>query len=157
MFLQSKDEIQKVFNRFDTNQDGKISADELGGVLKALGSDTSAEEVSRMMDEIDTDHDGAINLDEFASFCAREDAYSSGEKELHEAFEMYDQDHDGKISASELHQILTRIGERCSIEDCGGMIKTVDSDGDGYVSFEEFKMMMTNKTSSAAATHVKDE
>lgn len=144
MYLQDMDEVQKVFERFDTNGDGKISADELGGVLNALGSGTSPDEVARMMQEIDTDKDGDINLQEFAAFCNGEsDPYKSAEKELREAFELYDQDHNGKISAAELHQILTRLGEHCTEQDCAGMIKTVDADGDGFVSFEEFRKMMS--------------
>ncbi|KAI3454931.1 hypothetical protein Pfo_011594 [Paulownia fortunei] len=149
MYLQDMDEVRKVFDRFDTNSDGKISADELGGVLNALGSETSAEEVARMMQEIDTDKDGHINLQEFAAFCNGDsDPYKSAEKELREAFELYDQDHNGKISAVELHKILTRLGEHCSVQDCAGMIKSVDSDGDGYVCFEEFRKMMTTTNNS---------
>ncbi|KAL3615351.1 hypothetical protein CASFOL_041012 [Castilleja foliolosa] len=145
LYLENKDEVRKVFERFDANSDGKISVDELRGVLSALGSDTSADEVARMMQEIDTDKDGHINLQEFAAFCGGDaDPHQSPEKELREAFELYDQDHDGKISASELHKILTRLGEHCSEQDCSGMIKTVDADGDGCVSFEEFTKMMTN-------------
>lgn len=152
MYLEDMNEVRKVFARFDTNSDGKISADELAGVLKALGSATSDDDVARMMQEIDTDHDGHINLEEFAAFCNGDaDPYRSAEKELHEAFELYDQDHDGRISAAELHQILRRLGEGCSEHDCAGMIKSVDSDGDGFVNFQEFRKMMTNNKKSKSA------
>ncbi|XP_071901757.1 calcium-binding allergen Ole e 8-like [Coffea arabica] len=149
-YLQDADEVQKVFERFDANSDGKISSEELAGVMKALGSDTSPDEISRMMVEIDTDKDGFINLEEFTAFCSSNSLYGSadggdgGVKELHDAFELYDQDHDGFISATELHLILTRLGERCSVQDCEKMIKSVDEDGDARVSFQEFKIMMTN-------------
>ncbi|XP_073144794.1 calcium-binding allergen Ole e 8-like [Henckelia pumila] len=150
MYLQNIDEVRKVFQRFDSNGDGKISTEELSGVLEALGSSTSADQVAKMMAEIDTDKDGHINLEEFAAFCKGDaDPYNSAEKELREAFELYDQDHDGKISAAELHLILTRLGEHCTVADCAGMISSVDSDGDGFVSFDEFKKMMT--TNNAAA------
>lgn len=62
-----KQEIERIFKRFDSNGDGKISATELGDALKALGSVT-AEEVQRMMAEIDTDGDGFISFEEFSSF-----------------------------------------------------------------------------------------
>ncbi|KAK2969369.1 hypothetical protein RJ640_000641 [Escallonia rubra] len=146
-YLQDIDEVKRVFERFDANGDGKISASELAGVMKTLGSDTSKEEISRMMEEFDTDHDGFINLEEFAGICkvgGGGTADDGGLKELHDAFELYDQDKDGRISAAELYQILSRLGERCSIEECAQMIKSIDSDGDGFVSFEEFKRMMTN-------------
>ncbi|XP_009596756.3 calcium-binding allergen Ole e 8-like [Nicotiana tomentosiformis] len=146
LYLQDMDEVQKVFKRFDTNGDGMISADELSGVINALGSDTSPDEVARMMDEIDTDRDGYINLDEFAEFCKGDvnGVGDGGVNELREAFDLYDQDSNGLISAAELHQILIRLGESCSVQDCTKMISSVDADGDGYVNFDEFKKMMTN-------------
>ncbi|XP_060205462.1 calcium-binding allergen Ole e 8-like [Lycium barbarum] len=142
LYLQDTNEVQKVFQRFDTNGDGMISAEELSGVINALGSDTSPEEAARMMDEIDSDRDGFISLQEFAEFC--KGGGDGGVKELREAFDLYDQDSNGLISAVELHKILTRLGESCSVEDCTTMINSFDSDGDGYVNFDEFKKMMTN-------------
>ncbi|THG11474.1 calcium-binding allergen Ole e 8-like [Camellia sinensis] len=144
--LQDMEEVRKVFNRFDTNGDGKISLTELVHVMKALGSDTSEDEVKRMMEEIDTDRDGFISLDEFANFYRSSSA--GGAQELKEAFDLYDLNKNGLISSTELHQILNRLGEKCSVEDCNGMIKSVDSDGDGYVNFEEFKKMMSNASGS---------
>ncbi|KAI8019958.1 hypothetical protein LOK49_LG04G01668 [Camellia lanceoleosa] len=144
--LQDMEEVRKVFNRFDTNSDGKISLTELVHVMKALGSDTSEVDVKRMMEEIDTDHDGFISLDEFANFYRSSSA--GGAQELKEAFDLYDLNKNGLISSTELHQILNRLGEKCSVEDCTGMIKSVDSDGDGYVNFEEFKKMMSNASGS---------
>ncbi|KAL3512181.1 hypothetical protein ACH5RR_024898 [Cinchona calisaya] len=150
VLLQDMEEVKKVFERFDTNGDGKISSEELAGVMKALGSDNSPDEISRMMDELDADKDGFINLQEFASFCKGDSSTDGGSKEIHEVFALYDQDHDGFISVTELHKILSRLGERCSVHDCENMIKSVDSDGDGSVSFEEFKKMMTNNKKPGA-------
>lgn len=58
---------ERIFKRFDTNGDGKISSVELGESLKTLGQIT-AEEVQSMMDEIDIDKDGFISYDEFTAF-----------------------------------------------------------------------------------------
>ncbi|GMQ11496.1 hypothetical protein CsSME_00054120 [Camellia sinensis var. sinensis] len=155
VYLQDKEEVKKVFNRFDANGDGKISATELVSVMKALQSNISEDEVKQMMEELDTDLDGFISLEEFASFCkgGGDIAGSAGDDGgmvgLKDAFELYDQDKNGVISAVELHQILQQLGEKCSVQDCGRMIQSVDSDGDGFVNFEEFKKMMTNTTANA--------
>ncbi|XP_052176156.1 probable calcium-binding protein CML27 [Diospyros lotus] len=146
VYLDDMEELRNVFKRFDANGDGKISVTELVQVMDALGSNTSESEVKRMMEEIDTDRDGFINLDEFASFCKSAGHGDDGVRELKEAFELYDQNKNGLISATELHQILNRLGEKCSVQDCTRMIQTVDSDGDGHVSFEEFKKMMSKKS-----------
>ncbi|GAB4832410.1 Polcalcin Nic t 2 [Ancistrocladus abbreviatus] len=58
---------ERIFKRFDTNGDGKISSTELGDALKALGSVTP-DEVQKMMEEIDTDKDGFISFEELTEF-----------------------------------------------------------------------------------------
>ncbi|KAI3921780.1 hypothetical protein MKX01_005469 [Papaver californicum] len=66
--LESMEEVEGVFKRFDANGDGKISSTELSEVLKTLGSETSPEKLKEMMDEIDTDGDGFIDLKEFVDY-----------------------------------------------------------------------------------------
>lgn len=142
LHLQDLDEIKRVFNRFDCNNDGQLSADELTGAIKTLGATPSAEEITRMMEEIDADKDGFISLDEFTKFCSAGSA--NGEGDLREAFDMYDINRNGLISSTELHQILTKMGEKCTEQDCVKMITSVDSDRDGFVNFAEFKSMMSH-------------
>lgn len=142
-------EVEQVFRRYDANGDGKISAEELASVLRALGAPPGPGQVRRMMDEMDSDRDGFVDLAEFVAFhCSngegegeegREDAT---EAELREAFRMYDADRNGLISARELHRVLRQLGDKCSVADCSRMIRSVDADGDGSVNFDEFKKMM---------------
>ena len=139
------EELKRVFDRFDANGDGKICITELDNVLRTLGSAVPPQELRRVMNDLDTDHDGFINLSEFATFC-RSDTADGGDSELRDAFNLYDQDKNGLISATELHMVLNRLGLKCSVDECQKMIKSVDSDGDGNVNFEEFKKMMTNNS-----------
>ncbi|KAK7291373.1 hypothetical protein RIF29_06455 [Crotalaria pallida] len=152
LYLQDMEELEKVFNRFDANGDGKISVDELDNVLRTLGSGVSPEELLQVMEDIDTDRDGFISLPEFAAFC-RSDTHDGGASELRDAFDLYDRDKNGLISAKELHLALNRLGLKCSVEECQNMIKSVDSDGDGSVNFAEFKQMMTKKSCSNGSVH----
>ncbi|XP_019054685.1 PREDICTED: polcalcin Syr v 3-like [Nelumbo nucifera] len=61
---EKREEIERVFRRFDVNDDSKISSKELGDVLRALGTEVPADEVKRMMEEMDTDGNGFIDLKE---------------------------------------------------------------------------------------------
>ncbi|KAK9272372.1 hypothetical protein L1049_002743 [Liquidambar formosana] len=144
--LGSMEDVEKVFNRFDKNGDGKISIAELKDVLSALGSNSTPDELKRIMSEVDTDGDGYIDLKEFAEFHrGGSDDGQDGMAELRDAFDMYDRDKNGVISASELHAVLKSLGEKCTLRDCAKMISSVDVDGDGCVNFEEFKKMMNKR------------
>ncbi|KAG5535406.1 hypothetical protein RHGRI_023238 [Rhododendron griersonianum] len=141
--LGGASEVEQVFRKFDSNGDGKISASEFAAVLRALGTETSAEEVGRAMAEIDKDGDGFIDLREFTEFHGNGATSSpDANKELRDAFDLYDKDGNGLISAKELHAVMKSLGEKCSLADCSRMIGSVDVDGDGCVNFEEFKKMM---------------
>ncbi|KAI7997021.1 hypothetical protein LOK49_LG10G01998 [Camellia lanceoleosa] len=91
-----KAEVEKVFNHFNANDDGKILATKLISVMKALQSNTSENEMKRMMEELDTDLDGFISLEELASFykggndtveAVGDDGGMAG---LKDAFKLYD-------------------------------------------------------------------
>ncbi|CAL4903501.1 unnamed protein product [Urochloa decumbens] len=146
-------QLEQVFRHYDENGDGKISAEEMASVLRALGAPPGPGEVRRMMDEMDADRDGFVDLAEFVAFhcggggggqgeAEEEDQGAATEAALREAFRMYDADSNGLISARELHRVLRQLGDKCSVADCSRMIRSVDADGDGSVNFEEFKKMM---------------
>lgn len=137
-----RNQVVQMFNKFDTNGDGKISISDLGSILNMLGSKTSPEEVKKIMTEIDSDGDGFIDLKEFEAFYLAGAGKDTNDQELRDAFALYDKDKNGKISANELHSVLKSLGEKCSVKDCRKMISSVDVDGDGCVNFEEFKKMM---------------
>jgi calmodulin len=46
--------MKQAFDLFDKNNDGKISSDELGRVLRTLGHNYSNEEVQEMISNVDT-------------------------------------------------------------------------------------------------------
>ncbi|KAL4360539.1 hypothetical protein GQ457_04G026590 [Hibiscus cannabinus] len=52
-------EIEEVFKKFDVNGDGKISASELGSILKSLGQRPSDEELDNMIKEFDATATGS--------------------------------------------------------------------------------------------------
>ncbi|KAM0947848.1 putative EF-hand domain-containing protein [Dioscorea sansibarensis] len=144
-------DLEFVFKKFDSNGDGQISTSELANILESLGQKASEEELSRMMAVADADGDGFISLNEFLDLMAADDA--SALEDLRHAFAVFDTDRSGSISAEELATVLRSLGEGASVAQCRRMIDSVDRDGDGMVSFEEFRIMMTSRLSSLTATH----
>jgi serine/threonine-protein phosphatase 2B regulatory subunit len=67
------------------------------------------------------------------------------DEEIKEAFEAFDLDHNNFVGAAELRHVLINIGEQVTDEEVDEMIRMVDKDGDGQVSFDEFYEMVTGK------------
>ncbi|TMW57137.1 hypothetical protein Poli38472_003062 [Pythium oligandrum] len=65
------------------------------------------------------------------------------DKEIWEAFQAFDLDHNNYVGAAEIRHVLINIGESPTDEEVDEMIKMVDKDGDGQVSFDEFYAMVT--------------
>lgn len=136
-------DLETVFKKFDVNGDGRISCSELGSIMASLGHPCTKEELQCMVREADADGDGFIDFSEFVEINTKGVDDDAAMEDLRSAFLVYDVDRNGAISAEELHQVLRSLGERTSMAECVDMIKGVDSDGDGEVSFEQFKMMMS--------------
>ncbi|CAN0047180.1 unnamed protein product, partial [Phaeothamnion confervicola] len=63
--------------------------------------------------------------------------------EIWEAFVAFDLDKNSFVGAAEIRHVLVNIGEQVTDEEVDEMIRMVDHDGDGQVSFEEFYGMVT--------------
>lgn len=63
--LNGKALAEAVFQMFDKDGDGQITADELKAALTELGEDVNLDEVVLRIEPGDTDHDGKISLVEF--------------------------------------------------------------------------------------------
>jgi len=151
--VPSAAELEDVFKKFDANGDGRISRSELSDLIKSLGGNVTEEEVGAMVSEADLDGDGYITLSAFVALNTDQTVSSSRRvQDLKDAFNMFDRDGNGSISPSELHHVLTSLQEHCTLGDCHNMIKDVDSNGDGQVSFDEFMAMMTNTSHNSWTT-----
>ncbi|KAK4409722.1 putative calcium-binding protein CML25 [Sesamum angolense] len=140
--LQMEEELEQVFKKFDVNGDGKISALELGSIMGSLGHSATEEELRTMIQGVDSDGDGFIDLQEFIELNTKDVDYDEVLQNLKDAFQVFDIDKNGSISAEELQDVLQNLGEECTLAECRKMISGVDTDGNGAISFDEFKVMM---------------
>jgi len=63
--------------------------------------------------------------------------------EIVEAFKAFDLDKNNFVGAAEIRHVLINIGEQVTDEEVDEMIRMVDTDGDGQVSFDEFYSMVS--------------
>ncbi|KAG6513334.1 putative calcium-binding protein CML19 [Zingiber officinale] len=139
-------DMERVFRYFDEDGDGKISPSELRSCMRAAGEELSAEEAAAVVESSDSDGDGMLGVEEFVRMVEAEGEAERG-RNLREAFEMYavqgkEEEEERRITARSLRRMLRRLGELRTVAECGAMIRAFDLNGDGELSFDEFKIMM---------------
>ncbi|KAK3166538.1 hypothetical protein QOZ80_1AG0047020 [Eleusine coracana subsp. coracana] len=149
--MVASSEFSRAFSSFDRDNDGRISATELRLCMKAtLGEEVSLEDAATLVASVDTDGDGLLSQEEFLQLLDMgrdDDATKDDDDEercrgLKEAFRMYEMNGEGCITPLSLKRMLSRLGEHQDVGECQAMICRFDLDGDGVLSFEEFKTMM---------------
>ena len=114
--------------------------------VASIGEELLIEEAQELVESMDSDGDGLLGLEEFVGWMEREIKLRDHEErkmeELREAFRMYVMEGSECITPKSLKRMLSRLGESTSLEDCCVMIGEFDVNGDGVLSFDEFKLMM---------------
>jgi len=132
-------DLREMFNQFDTNNDGKLSLEEIIEGYAKIGS-MDKSEVEDIFYKIDTDGNGYVSYDEFILASIDRKNLMTDVK-LRKSFELFDLDGNGYIEAKEIKQVL---GQDISNDEkfWTRIIAEVDKNGDGQISFDEFKAMM---------------
>ncbi|KAF8409842.1 hypothetical protein HHK36_002360 [Tetracentron sinense] len=130
-------ELERVFRYLDEDGDGKISAAELQTSVRTIGGELSAEEAEAVVGS-----SGLLGFDEFAKLMESKGGEEEEEEDLREAFGMYEMDGCGCITPKSLKRMLKRLGESKTTLECKAIISVFDRNGDGVLSFHEFRLMM---------------
>lgn len=144
-----KKRLLDIFQAFDTNNDGQLDFKELvDGYTEYFKGDVERAEfeVSEIMEKLDINDNGNIDYSEFM-IAHLNVATMIQEDKLKEIFNLFDIDHSGTITAEELKKILGAKGnKKDDIDDneWDKIIDEVDKDGNGEISFHEFKEMIYN-------------
>jgi len=97
-----------------------------------------------MIQSVDDNGDGEIDFDEFLILMKSRIGSQDADEELKEAFRVFDTDDSGEIDKKELKRLMKKLGQKLSEAELDAMMAEVDTNGDGVISFEEFKALMTN-------------
>ncbi|KAK2764887.1 Calcineurin subunit B [Arachnomyces sp. PD_36] len=137
------DRIRKRFMKLDKDNSGTIERDE----FLSLPQVSSNPLATRMIAIFDEDGGGDVDFQEFVSGLSAFSSKGNKEEKLRFAFKVYDIDRDGYISNGELFIVLKMmVGSNLKDMQLQQIVdKTImeaDQDGDGKISFQEFKGMV---------------
>ncbi|XP_045181596.1 uncharacterized protein LOC123540559 [Mercenaria mercenaria] len=140
-----KDDIDIIFDKIDLNNDGRISVIELTKAARYLGMNPTRKEAEQMIKDCNPSQPGYVNKSEFRKLFDDHEANIEAEiKDIAAAFRVFDKDNSGTITADEIRAVLRMSGEEVDEAEIEEMLRMVDIDGDGNISYEEFATVMCN-------------
>lgn len=134
------DRLRKRFMKLDSDGSGTIDKNEFLAIPGILLNPLAM----RLMDVFDEDGSGTIDFQEFIAALSAFSGKSSRLDKLQFAFKIYDIDRDGYIGNGELFIVMKMmVGKNLQDSELQQIVdKTMmeaDVDGDGRLSFDEFK------------------
>ena len=97
-----------------------------------------------MIKSVDDNGECGIDFEEFLLLMKSRIGHRDPEQELRDAFAVFDSDGSGAIDRKELKRLMKKLGQALSEAEIDAMMNEVDENGDGEISFEEFKALMQN-------------
>ncbi|KAF9608451.1 hypothetical protein IFM89_009817 [Coptis chinensis] len=134
----------EAFRAFDADNDGSISAAELGGILSTLGHTVSEQDLNVMMQQGDRNGDRLLSIEEFLEMTTDKMELGNLPNFLATAFETLGANGNDDVTGEELYESLENTGSGLSLENCQNIIAAMDEDGDGAVSFEVLKLIVNS-------------
>ena len=143
--------INRIFSKFNTSSSGKMKKEELkNGLLKYLfkskKSKLAAEkETETIFKILDGNQDGEIEFEEFLR-AGIDKKLIKNKKVLKFMFDFLDKNRDGEISFQELKEVFykedPKADNKQNDEIITKLMKDIDTDLNGQISFDEFYNMM---------------
>ncbi|KAK1606746.1 hypothetical protein QYE76_030419 [Lolium multiflorum] len=140
MPVEELDKYVQMFHLMDKDKNGNLSLEELMEGLHINGQPVPESEIRMLLEAADTDGNGTLDCDEFVTVSLHLKKMTNDEY-LTAAFRYFDKDGSGFIELDELRQELGP-NEQAILE----IIRDVDTDKDGRISYQEFELMMKSGT-----------
>jgi len=151
---------QRIFNKYDTDQDGSIGTNELYALCMEMGVVMLPEQLEIAIKVMDTDGNGTIEFDEFEKWWNSEDRFGKMQRTPEEIeylqsayakFVSFDQDGNGTIERNEfdaLHAML--LEEKYTTHTVDDDWADMDKDNSGSISFSEYNEWLVERAHTAA-------
>ncbi|KAG5019782.1 hypothetical protein AAZX31_06G180600 [Glycine max] len=137
--------IKDMFTLMDTDKDGRVTFEELKAGLRKVGSQLAEPEIKMLMEVADVDGNGVLDYGEFVAVTIHLQKMENDEH-FHKAFKFFDKDGNGYIELRELEEALADESGETDADVLNDIMREVDTDKDGRISYEEFVAMMKTGT-----------
>ncbi|XP_047941946.1 calcium-dependent protein kinase 10-like [Salvia hispanica] len=137
--------IRDMFALMDTDDDGKVTFEELKAGLRKVGSQLADPEIRLLMDVADVDGNGVLDYGEFVAVTIHLQRMENDEH-FRKAFTFFDKDGSGYIELDELREALVDDSGEPELDVLNNIMGEVDTDKDGKISYDEFVAMMKTGT-----------
>ena len=137
--------LKSLFEKFDSDRDGKISSTEVVIALQNHHKSLSEDEIGYMMRFFDLDKDDVVD---FAEFIKMAKLFETNRKmtndiQIRQLFRAADKNKDGMLSAEELKELWSLAPsdentKRLTDNEMDDMIRSIDVNGDGKIDYKEF-------------------
>eukprot|EP00879_Flechtneria_rotunda_P013370 GHRR01013960.1.p3 GENE.GHRR01013960.1~~GHRR01013960.1.p3 ORF type:complete len:146 (+),score=54.78 GHRR01013960.1:753-1190(+) len=142
----------------DKDNDGRICASDLHQALEQVGAAIDEDEMAELFNASDMSGQGLIDYEEFIAAMLDSKRVAQRRGAVRRSFEHLDRDGDGYISVEDLASVLQDerptlkgpAGRRLSLNMAYTMVKEVDADKDGTVSYEDYRKMWGIQTAVVA-------
>ena len=153
-FANTGIEAKKLFEKFDSDSDGSIDAEELRtGLLKMNLADLPPSQVERLIDEVDTDSDGVISLAELVHSITGEEI-SAG------AAEPEDDVESGAKPKDYSDNVLERVVDKHAIGDKSKFLEfaqSYDENNNDYLTESELKKAAADYVEQVTESNLESE
>ena len=118
------------------SKDGKtIKREDALIAIRAANQNPSLKEFSQAVDEANLEHKSIITFDDFVLLSWHIWDEKSSIEDLIQAFKKFDKDGNGYLEQKEFQSILTNYGEKLSQSELDEIMKLVDVNHDGKLSY----------------------
>jgi calmodulin len=132
-------ELREAFMLFDYSKTGRISARDIGPVIRSVGLKPSEAEVQSIMADVQQ-MGGEVDLSTLVQLIHQKVTNPPAEqpKDLAEIFRLYDKDGRGLVSVAEMRHLLTSVGEKLTDDEADQLLKMSGCVQGGMVQYDKF-------------------
>ena len=148
---EEKEQLTQVFRKFDLDKDTRLAVGEIMEAMKVILPVSKAQEAAeRVMEILDLDENGYLDFSEFV-IAATDLSVLLSDRRLKVAFDLFDENKSGTISVTEFRNVL-KVGANSELFD--KLIRVVDKNNDGELSFGEFTRLVKLIVGEAVSSRV---